>query len=254
MTVPYPPVRLDFPIPSEPGVVKQTLPPSSFMAVPLHWHETHTELFRVRRGYALVTVGTLTRILGPEDGAAEVPPFTLHSFGRGDIPGAEKYWAERGGDGTRAEEEGWRERDVEIDEWTVPGDGRKEIFFRNGIGFYVQRIMPLVTATREGRLEAASPSLNKIPSLAVRGARMLAFMSYMDNYPFLAGGVGMSCEGKPNWLGRRLTYGILGLARGVGLVVGWKPWFKEYTPKGLWDLCEEIERESWFRGNKEKRT
>ena len=46
---------------------------------PLHWHETHDELFRVIKGRMEVMIGSNTRIYVPEDGEIRIPKGVAHS-------------------------------------------------------------------------------------------------------------------------------------------------------------------------------
>jgi mannose-6-phosphate isomerase-like protein (cupin superfamily) len=48
--------------------------------VPPHWHETHDEIFIVRKGQMEVTIGSTVTLYGPEDGEVRIPKGTVHSL------------------------------------------------------------------------------------------------------------------------------------------------------------------------------
>ncbi|KAJ4127672.1 hypothetical protein NW765_016153 [Fusarium oxysporum] len=90
----------------------------------LHWHETHTEYLQVVQGYALVTVGDHTAIFSKDDGIITIPRYTIHQYMRADKT-----------------DEGKAGKDVDliVREWTEPGDGDKEVFFRNMISLIMDK-------------------------------------------------------------------------------------------------------------------
>ncbi|EMT63090.1 hypothetical protein FOC4_g10013294 [Fusarium odoratissimum] len=90
----------------------------------LHWHETHTEYLQVVQGYALVTVGDRTAIFSKDDGIITIPRYTIHQYMRADKT-----------------DEGKAGKDVDliVREWTEPGDGDKEVFFRNMISLIMDK-------------------------------------------------------------------------------------------------------------------
>ncbi|KAL0952711.1 hypothetical protein HGRIS_006947 [Hohenbuehelia grisea] len=74
---------------------------------PLHYHETHDEMFRIIKGRLEYTLGTETKIYTPEDGEISIPRGTLH--------GVKSLAGEA----------------FIVEEKTTPMDGSKEVFFRN---------------------------------------------------------------------------------------------------------------------------
>ncbi|EWY90052.1 hypothetical protein FOYG_07678 [Fusarium oxysporum NRRL 32931] len=90
----------------------------------LHWHETHTEYLQVVQGYALVRVGDRTAIFSKDDGIITIPRYTIHQYMRADKT-----------------DEGKAGKDVDliVREWTEPGDGDKEVFFRNMISLIMDK-------------------------------------------------------------------------------------------------------------------
>jgi mannose-6-phosphate isomerase-like protein (cupin superfamily) len=61
--------------------------------VPLHWHETHDEIFRVLKGEIEVTVGSSVKLYRPEDGEVRIPKGIPHSLKT--YPGVECIVEER---------------------------------------------------------------------------------------------------------------------------------------------------------------
>ena len=58
-----------------------------------HWHETHDEIFRVRKGQVEFKIGSSVRVYGPEDGEVRIPKGVVHSFKT--YPGVECIIEER---------------------------------------------------------------------------------------------------------------------------------------------------------------
>ncbi|KAF8236144.1 hypothetical protein L208DRAFT_1433128 [Tricholoma matsutake] len=75
--------------------------------VPPHWHETHDEIFCIRKGQMEVTMVSSVQLYGPEDGEIRIPKGVVHSLKT--YPGVECIFEER----------------------TEPMDDSKELFFRN---------------------------------------------------------------------------------------------------------------------------
>ncbi|SPJ72438.1 uncharacterized protein FTOL_02166 [Fusarium torulosum] len=90
----------------------------------LHWHETHTEYLEVVQGYALVTVGNYTSVFSKDDGIITIPRYAIHQYMRADK-------TEQGKVG--------KDVDLIVREWTEPGDGDKEVFFRNIISLMIDK-------------------------------------------------------------------------------------------------------------------
>ncbi|KAF5968443.1 Dolichyl-phosphate-mannose mannosyltransferase 2 [Fusarium coicis] len=90
----------------------------------LHWHENHTEYLQVVQGYALVTVGDRTAVFSKDDRIITIPRYTIHQYMRADKT-----------------DEGKAGKDVDliVREWTEPGDGDKEVFFRNMISLIIDK-------------------------------------------------------------------------------------------------------------------
>ncbi|KAK5275752.1 hypothetical protein LTR40_012550, partial [Exophiala xenobiotica] len=99
-----------------PDCVTITVPVGSAWTSGRHWHETHTEYLQVLQGRAFVTLGPRYQEYDSEDGAIEVPKFMVHEWRR-------HVWGE-------GEEDHQEDQDLIVREWTVPEDGKKEVFFR----------------------------------------------------------------------------------------------------------------------------
>lgn len=55
-------------------------PDADILEVPLHWHETHDEIFLVIKGRLQVRIGPSVRLYGPEDGEVRIPKRVEHSL------------------------------------------------------------------------------------------------------------------------------------------------------------------------------
>lgn len=109
--------------------------------------------------------------------------------------------------------------DLVAEEWTHPSDGQKEIFFRN-----------LFSTAREPLYDSS------IVGWVYREVQILCVMWELDNYPVLIDFEGWR-GGWREWVEAGFTYGILGLAAGVGMGLGLRAVREEYTPEWL--------REKW---------
>jgi quercetin dioxygenase-like cupin family protein len=186
-------------------VVTITLPPHSPWTSGLHWHETHTEYLQVIKGSAQVTLNNTTRTYKPRDGIITVPRFARHewkrappSFKNGDFGDVE---------------------DVVVKEWTEPGDGEKEVFFRNLSGVIADE------SRREGGVREWWLML-----------QLWVVFYRLDNWPVLVKGPA------------RLEWCITHLALWLAAVVGCGWWglrgaYEEYTPRRLMEVREEKKEE-----------
>lgn len=102
--------------PSRPELTRITLPERSTYSPGSHWHERHTEYFKVIRGRIAFIHDGVVQVVTPDDGPQRVDKFVVHDFWRADrdLPDEEKDAG-----------------DVTTEEWTDPADGIKELFFRN---------------------------------------------------------------------------------------------------------------------------
>lgn len=98
-----------------------TLPPGSTWTSGPHWHDAHTEFLRVERGAAqIVLAGQILTSVTRSDGVVTVPRGTIHEWCR-----------------SKTEE---LDVDLRVTEWTEPGDGQKEVFFRNVNGMVLDTL------------------------------------------------------------------------------------------------------------------
>lgn len=129
-------------------------------------------------------------------GVVAIPPFTVHEYGRADDT-----------------EEGKSSRDVmlRIREWTDPGDGAKEVFFRN------------ITSCLKDKQEGTRGTISLLLSI-------FCILRAHDTYPVVVSG--------PAWLGGKMqkrirelaSYTVLGVVGSLGKLAGFKGTYEEYTP------------------------
>lgn len=110
-------------------------------------------------------------------------------------------------EGGKISREFW-EMEVRGEEWTEPGDGRKEVFFRNLSGL-----------VGEKRNEGMSEQV-----MVIWG--VLVMLREFDNWPAFLGGRYRTVE----WV---LSHVVLWVATVLGSLVGLRGWYEEYTPKEL---------------------
>ncbi|KAI9850771.1 MAG: hypothetical protein M1838_005104 [Thelocarpon superellum] len=99
------------------------------------------------------------------------------------------------------------DEDLVVKEWTTPMDGQKEVFFRN-----------LASVLLEPNLDGTFGK----PWLMLQ---LLVIFHGHDNYPVFVDGFAAY------WI----THVVLALAALLGLLLGFKPIYEEYTPKPLAD-------------------
>jgi quercetin dioxygenase-like cupin family protein len=104
-----------------------------------------------------------------------------------------------------------------VKEWTDPEDGEKEVFFRN-LSSVIE------DATRNGK-----------PNEWSLTPQLFVIFRALDNFPVLVDLGYVPVVGKGlEWA---ITHFVLGYALLLGLVLGWKSVYPEYTPG--WDLKEK---------------
>ncbi|KAF4448175.1 hypothetical protein F53441_8384 [Fusarium austroafricanum] len=162
----------------------------------LHWHETHTEYLEVVQGYALVTVGDHTDVFTKDDGIITIPRYAIHQYMRADK-------AEKGKAG--------KDVDLIVREWTEPGDGDKEVFFRN--------IISLIMDKKDTALGIVKMLFSV----------MTVCWSH-DCYPVFWKGPAFFGRAIQQRVRRAVTYPLMGGLVLVGRLFGCKPHYPEYTP------------------------
>ena len=180
-------------------IVTIMVPVGSKWTSGLHWHESHTEYLQVVKGSATVTIGDETRILSGGSGAIRIEAYAKHEWKR-----ADEALGQEGEDS---------DGELQVEEWTTPMDGQKEIFFRN-----------LNSVLSE---ENASPFRHFWIML-----QLFVIFYGLDNYPAFVGGFPDYC----------ITHVILGLSWLLGLALDVKPVYDEYTPKRLLDRQKKGKR------------
>jgi mannose-6-phosphate isomerase-like protein (cupin superfamily) len=162
----------------------------------LHWHETHTEYLEIIQGYALVTIGDRTAVFSSADGVITIPRYTVHQYSR---------WEGPEGKG--------KDVDLVLREWTDPGDGDKEVFFRNGISLLLDR----------------GENSTKANVGMLVGFMVVAWGH--DNYSVFWSGPGFLGQWTKAVVRRTVTYAVMGSVDLVGRwFMGARTDYPEYTP------------------------
>jgi hypothetical protein len=212
-----------FPVPASPSSrTSYSLPPGSAFDSNLHWHEAYTEYFRITQGVMRVILedqnGNLNiHYIGKESGIVEIPRGRRHRLRRGDQGQKWEPWMSEveWKEGGKIAREVW-EMEVRGEEWTSPMDGRKEAFFRNIAGVVAE---PRSVRGGRGGIRGLWEGV-----MVVLGA--LTVLREFDNWPAVLGGRFRRVE----WV---LSHVILLIAAGIGVCVGLKGSYEEYTPKEL---------------------
>ena len=176
--------------PSVPGhhVTTITVPPQSEWTSGPHWHCTHTEFLQIKSGTALVALGGITRSVTASSGVVTVERGIVHE---------------------------WRRDPTEdtvlvVEESTYPGDGQKELFFRN----FSSALLDMTSTPSR-----APPPLG-LPLGWWINLQLFVIFKAFDNYPVLASGIA----------GTILTYSALYGAAAIGSLLGVTATYNEYTP------------------------
>lgn len=193
-------VRYDL---SRPDCVTITIPIGSTWTSGLHWHETHTEYLQILQGRAFVRLGHRSQEYdSSQDGAIEVPNFVVHEWHR--------VWGEED------------QEELIVREWTVPEDGKKEVFFR--------MLNSFLTEDHPG-------SLYKAPGMVPQRVmgwieawivmlQLFAIFRSCDNWPVLVGDDSGLCS-------RSATHLVLAICTGIGYMLGLRGIYQEYVKKDL---------------------
>jgi hypothetical protein len=105
------------------------------------------------------------------------------------------------------------EAEVKGEEWTSPADGRKEAFFRNLSG--------AINDSKKGR-----KGIGKIWEELLVLMSVFAVMREFDNWPAFLGGRWRGVE----WV---VSHALLWVVSWMGMLVGVRGEYEEYTPKQL---------------------
>ncbi|CZR51067.1 uncharacterized protein PAC_00942 [Phialocephala subalpina] len=194
-------VTYDLPDPSSSStVVTITLPPGSAWTSGLHWHEKHTEFLQILQGTALITLSNKTQTYDSTSGLITVPRYARHE------------WRRVSPDGPP----------LVVQEWTEPGDGEKEVFFRN------------LSSVIEDETRSGPPR-----EWWLTWQLFVVFWG-LDNWPVLMSAVDVPGFGRllhalglTGWFEWIVTHVVLRVAVLVGGVVGLKSICPEYTPRRL---------------------
>jgi hypothetical protein len=182
---------------SVPDQVTISVPVCSTWTSEPHWHETHTEYLQILQGRASIMLAGETKVYGPDDGVVVVERFTVHEWRRAD------------------DEEG----ELVVREWTEPGDGQKEVFFRMLNSFLTEprpekmyRQLGLPLSLREVWVEKWVVSV-----------QLFVIFRELDNWPVLVG-----TTKRVDWLNWTITHAVLWLVAWAGRFLGLEARYVEY--------------------------
>ncbi|KIW31170.1 uncharacterized protein PV07_02839 [Cladophialophora immunda] len=175
-----------------------TVPVSSTWTSGPHWHETHTEFLQILRGRAFVRLGNRCAVYRAEDGAIEVPRYTVHEWRR--IAGDEE------------------QEDLVVREWTVPEDGQKEIFFR--------MLNSFLTETHPSSLYTPPAMIPKWVQTRIEhwvvALQLFCIFCSWDNWPVLIGE-------DNGWVSWAATHLVLRVSLAIGFVLGLRGTYSAYV-------------------------
>lgn len=116
-------------------------------------------------------------------------------------------------------------------------DGFRQVFFYNVLSVF------------KDSLDAATQKARVSPGLVVRLLRSIAYVdNFVDPLPFFPSSVPALFAVK-----YLVTHAVYGVGKLLGSLLGYQPWFKEYTPKELWDVAEMgSRREEGFKSGRGK--
>ena len=187
---------------------------SAWMPGP-HWHEHYVEHVRVLKGRAKLVVSGVESTRGPGDGVVTFEKFVVHDFGRAD--------------GGKALKDGGEEGVVEVEEWTEPEDGFKQVFFYN-------LLSPMIDPNLGSATPTTSPNIT-FPLVL----QLLAAIPHLDNFvdplPFLPHNLPV-LGGFLFGVKYVLTHLIYMAGSAVGRGMGYQRWVREYTPREFWEVAE----------------
>jgi len=207
--------QLTFQIPPDPSArTSISLPPGCKFDSDLHWHELHDEFFQVTQGVIKLVLensaGVLqTFYIGKSSDPVHVMRGRRHRLRRGDEGSGYQASMENllFRDGTNIQREDW-EAEVKAEEWTSPGDGQKEMFFRNLAGVVAEK-------RSGGTLEDTLLTIN-----------VFMILREYDNWPAFLGGRLRRLE----WIASHV---VLWAVSFLGVLLGMKGTYDEYSPSEL---------------------
>lgn len=192
-------VRYDL---SRPDCVTISIPVGSTWTSERHWHETHTEYLQILQGRAFVRLGHRSREYDSQHGVIEVPKFMVHEWHRV-----------------------WREEDQEdliVREWTVPEDGKKEVFFRMLNSFLAEDHPGSIYEAPEMVPQRVSGWLEQWIVML----QLFAIFRSCDNWPVVVGD-------DSGLFSRSATHLVLAICAGIGYMLGLRGTYQEYVEEAL---------------------
>src|ERR1700722_10635782 len=181
---------------SVPDQVTVSVPAFSTWTSGPHWHETHTEYLQVLQGRASIMLAGKIKVYGLDDGVVVVERFTVHEWRRADDEGEE----------------------LVVREWTEPGDGQKEVFFRMLNSFLTEPRPEKMYGRLGFPLSLGEAWVEKW----VVPVQLFVVFRELDNWPVLAG-----TTGRVDWLNWTVTHTVL--------------WFVSWAGRFLWLEARYVE-------------
>jgi hypothetical protein len=162
----------------------------------------HTEYLQILQGRASVMLAGEIKVYEPDDGVVVVERFTVHEWRRADGEGEE----------------------LVVREWTEPGDGQKEVFFRMLNSFLT-----------EPRPEKMYRQLGFPLSLGevwvekwVVPVQLFVIFRELDNWPLLVG-----TTKRVDWLDWTITHAVLWFVAWAGRLLELEARYVEYLGESI---------------------
>jgi hypothetical protein len=234
-----------------------SLPAESKWTSGLHFHANHTEYLRLVRGAIFVELNGETRYISERNGGGfdpktgrligegliiEVRPYAKHNWGRA----AEHYCnlnphLRRADPTLRLWPDGWMETAV-VEEWTMPSDISKPLFFWNLNGTIMRHNDTLLSP----RQRIAERLLGQWWI----DLQLFNVFWELDNYPIFLDSSHlwqvfspMQRLGISNGIEVGVSFVVLFVARILGIVLGLKAVEQRRTPKALWEAYRKSPRD-----------
>jgi hypothetical protein len=147
-------------------------------------------------------------VYGPDDGVVVVERFTVHEWRRADDEGEE----------------------LVVREWTEPGDGQKEVFFRM-LNSFLTEPMPERMHRRLGFPLSLGEALVEEWVIPVQ---LFVMFRELDNWPVLAG-----TTKRVDWLNWTITHAVLWFVSWAGSFLGLEARYVEYLGESTTERSDQ---------------
>jgi len=154
------------------------------------------------------------KVYGPDDGVVVVERFTVHEWRRADDKGEE----------------------LVVREWTEPGDGQKEGFFRMLNSFLTEPRPEKIYRQLGCPLSLGEPLVEKWVVLV----QLLVIFRELDNWPVLAG-----TARRVDWLSWTITHAVLWFVSWTGWFLGLEARYVEYLGESMIERIDQKPRGEW---------